>query len=54
MNTVSPRCLGTSQFVRARHSPQSAHQAPVVQILEPLSTQSSPSRTALVNAAGRI
>ena len=35
MNTVSPRCFGTSQLVRARHSPQSDHQAPVVQIFEP-------------------
>ena len=50
MNTDRPRCLGTSQFVRARHSPQSDHQAPVVQILEPLSTHSSPSRTAVVCA----
>ncbi len=48
MNTLSPRCLGTSQFVRARHRPQSDHQAPVVQIFEPFSTHSSPSRTAVV------
>ena len=53
MNTVSPRCLGTSQFVRARQSPQSAHQAPVVQIFEPLITHSSPSRTAVVSAPAR-
>ena len=50
MNTVRPRCLGTSQFVRARHSAQSDHQAPVVQIFEPLRIQSSPSGTALVSA----
>ena len=50
MKTVSPRCLGTSQLVRARHSPQSDHQAPVVQIFDPLSTHSSPSRTAVVRA----
>jgi hypothetical protein len=53
MNTVSPRCLGTSQFVRARHSPQSDHQAPVVHTLEPLSTHSSPSRTAVVVTPAR-
>ncbi len=51
MNTVRPRCLGTSQLVLARHRPQSDHQAPVVQIFEPLSTHSSPSLTALVRAA---
>ena len=50
MNTVRPRCLGTSQLVRARQRPQSDHHAPVVQIFEPLSTHSSPSRTALVRA----
>ena len=50
MNTVRPRCLGTSQLVRARHRPQSDHHAPVVQIFEPLSTHSSPSRTAVVRA----
>ena len=53
MNTLRPRCLGTSQFVRARQSAQSAHQAPVVQIFEPLSTHSSPSRTAVVRAPAR-
>ena len=46
MKTESPRCLGTSQLVRARQSPQSDHQAPVVHTFEPLSTHSSPSRTA--------
>ena len=50
MNTVRPRCFGTSQLVRARHSAQSDHQAPVVQIFEPLRTHSSPSRTAVVCA----
>jgi hypothetical protein len=50
MKTVRPRCLGTSQLVRARHSAQSDHQAPVVQTLEPLTTHSSPSRTAVVRA----
>ena len=50
MKTVRPRCFGTSQFVRARQRPQSDHHAPVVQILDPLSTHSSPSRTALVRA----
>ena len=48
MNTVRPRCLGTSQLVRARQSPQSDHQAPVVHTFDPLSTHSSPSRTAVV------
>ncbi len=48
---MRPRCLGTSQLVRARHRPQSDHHAPVVQIFDPLSTHSSPSRTALVRAA---
>ena len=51
MKTVSPRCFGTSQFVRARQRPQSDHQAPVVQIFDPLSTHWSPSRTAVVSAA---
>src|SRR4051794_41835356 len=50
MNTDKPRCFCTSQFVRARQRPQSDHQAPVVQTFEPLSTHSSPSRTAVVNA----
>ena len=50
MKTVRPRCLGTSQLVRARHSPQSDHHAPVVQTLEPLRTHCSPSRTAVVRA----
>ncbi len=50
MKTERPRCLGTSQFVRARHSPQSDHQAPVVHTFEPFSTHSSPSRTAVVSA----
>ena len=50
MKTVRPRCFGTSQFVRARHRPQSDHQAPVVQTFEPLRTHSSPSRTAVVSA----
>src|SRR5262245_804412 len=50
MNTESPRCLGTSQFVRISARPQSDHHAPVVQILEPLMIHSSPSRTAEVCA----
>ena len=54
MNTVRPRCLGTSQFVRARHSPQSDHQAPVVQTFEPFSIHSSPSRTARGQRAGDV
>ena len=32
MNTVRPRCFGTSQFDRAKQSAQSDHQAPLVQI----------------------
>ena len=54
MNTVRPRCFGTSQSVRAKHRPQSDHHAPVVQIFEPLSTHSSPSRTAVVCAPGDV
>ena len=54
MNTDRPRCFGTSQFVRARHSPQSDHQAPVVQTFEPLRIHSSPSRTAVVERAGDV
>ena len=50
MNTVSPRCLGTSQLVRARHRPQSDHHAPVVHTLDPFNTHWSPSRTAVVRA----
>ncbi len=50
MNTVSPRCFGTSTFVRVRHRPQSDHQAPVVQTFEPFRIHSSPSRTAVVCA----
>ena len=50
MNTVRPRCLGTSQFVRARHRAQSDHHAPVVHTFEPLRIHSSPSRTAVVSA----
>ena len=50
MKTERPRCLGTSQLVRARQSPQSDHQAPVVQTFDPLSTHWSPSRTAVVRA----
>src|SRR5262249_47914335 len=46
----SPRCLGTSQFVRAKQRAQSFHHAPLVQIFEPFSTHSSPSRTAVVSA----
>ena len=49
--TVRPRCLGTSQLVRARQSPQSDHQAPVVHTFDPFNTHSSPSRTAVVSAA---
>ena len=50
MNTVRPRCLGTSQLVRASTRPQSDHQAPVVHTLEPFSIHCSPSRTAVVSA----
>ena len=50
MKTDRPRCLGTSQLVRARHSPQSDHHAPVVHTLEPFNTHCSPSRIAVVSA----
>ena len=50
MNTVRPRCFGTSQLVRARHSPQSDHQAPDVHTFDPFNTHWSPSRTAVVRA----
>jgi len=36
MKTVSPRFFGTSQSVRARHSAQSDHHAPVFQIFDSL------------------
>ena len=52
-NIDRPRCLGTSQFVLARHIPTSAVAAPVLQILDPLSTQLSPSRSALVTAPAK-
>ena len=54
MNTDSPRCFGTSQFVRARHRPQSENHAPVVHTFEPLRIHSSPSRTAVISAAGDV
>ena len=50
MNTVKPRCFGTSQLVRARHSPQSDHQAPDVHTFDPFDTHWSPSCTAVVRA----
>ena len=50
MNTDRPRCFGTSQFVRARHRPQSENHAPVVHTFEPFRIHSSPSRTAVINA----
>ena len=52
-NAVIPRCLGTSQFVRASSSPKSAVAAPVDQTFCPVTSQSSPSRSALVVSPAR-
>ena len=50
---VMPRCLGASQSVRARSMPQSATWADEVQTFWPLTTYSSPSRSALVRSPAR-
>src|ERR1700761_3686666 len=52
-NQVRPRCLGTSQSVRARQNPQLARCAWVDQIFCPVSTQVSPSFTARVRTPPR-
>ncbi len=48
-----PRCFGASGSVRASMNIQFAFCAPEVQILEPLITYSSPSRTARVCSDAR-
>lgn len=50
---VMPRCLGASGSVRTSSSHQSATSACEVQILAPLTTYASPSRTARVRSAAR-
>ncbi len=52
-NQVRPRCLATSQSVRARHIAQSAWLAPVLQIFAPLMIHCSPSRVARVRMPAR-
>ena len=52
-NQVSPRCLGTLQFVRARQSPMSARCAHELHTLAPFSTHVSPSRVARVCTPAR-
>ena len=47
-NAVIPLCLGTSGFVRATMSPKDETCASVVQTFCPLSSHSSPSRSARV------
>lgn len=47
-NMVMPACLDRSGSVRASSAPKSANWALVVHTFCPLSTQPSPSRTALV------
>ena len=49
----SPRCFGTSQFVRATRMPKSAWWADVFQTFCPLTIQRSPSRTAVVVSPAR-
>ena len=48
-----PRCLGASGSVRTKQKIQSARWAVLVQILWPLTTQWSPSSTALVRRLAR-
>ena len=50
-NMVRPRCFGTSALVRVRSSTYADSCAMVVNIFWPLTIQSSPSRTARVDAA---
>ncbi|CAB4918758.1 unannotated protein [freshwater metagenome] len=52
-NIVSPPCLGRSGSVRVSRMPKSETCASVVQTFWPLTTQSSPSRTAVVRSAAR-
>ncbi len=48
MNIVMPRCFGMSGFVRAMTAPKSECCAPVVHTFCPLTTNSSPSRSARI------
>jgi hypothetical protein len=49
----TPLCLGSSGSVRAMRMPNLAYWAPLVQIFCPLTTNSSPSRTARVPRLAR-
>ena len=53
MKKLKPLCLGTSQSVRAISSAYSDVVAPDVHTFWPLTTHSSPSRTAVVRTAAR-
>ncbi len=50
---MMPRCLGTSNDVRASSMANAASRAPVVQTFWPLTTHSSPSRSARVVSPAR-
>ena len=52
-NQVRPRCLGTLQLVRVRHSPQSARSANELHTLAPFRIHVSPSRVARVRIPAR-
>ena len=53
MNAVCPACLGTLGSVRAISSPQAEKRAPELHVFCPLTTHSSPSRTARVDSPAR-
>ena len=53
MKYEMPWCLGSSGSVRAMRMPKRAYCAPLVQIFCPLTTNSSPSRTARVPRLAR-
>ena len=53
MNAVIPLCLGTSGSERAISSPHSENWAPELHTFWPLTTHSSPSRTARQPSAAR-
>ena len=53
MNAVCPACLGTAGSVRAISSPQAEKRAPELHVFCPLTTHSSPSRTARVDSPAR-
>ena len=50
MNAVMPLCFSASALVRQMISPKSEYCAPDVQTFCPLTTHSSPSRTAVVDS----